>query len=214
MTKLETRTGAWPGGDTRTSGRASPPAAGGLDAWIGTNTLGGVVLQVVRQVDEREIRRVAALNAGLAYRPLTLLALVTYCYATEIYGSADIESLMRRDATFRAQCGNEFPDWRAIRRFRRENREAIHRSLVETFRRLIRVCSLGGDGEPRDGRFAGPVGPNRRPTCRDVGSRTEPNGPCANWPAGNAEIDEQALSDEARRRIEIAMWMDQMAIED
>jgi hypothetical protein len=173
-----------------------------------------VVLQVVRQVDECEIRRVAALDAGLAYRPLTLLALVTYCYATEIYSSAEIESLMRRDATFRTRCGNEFPDWRAIWRFRRENREAIHRSLVETFRRLIRACLQGGDGESRDGESTGPLVPNSRPTCRDAGGRTEPTLRCAQLPPANAEFDEQALSDEARRRIEIAMWMDQMALED
>jgi transposase len=68
---------------------------------------------------------VARIDAGVAFQPRTLLAMITFCYAKEIYGSEQIEDVMRRDTNFRQLCKNEFPDARLIRRFRRENRDAV-----------------------------------------------------------------------------------------
>jgi transposase len=77
---------------------------------------------------------VARRDAGLAFEPRTLLALLSYCYARDIYGSAQVEDVLRRDVNFRQICNNEFPGARVIRRFRRENREALHRCLTAALR--------------------------------------------------------------------------------
>ena len=68
---------------------------------------------------------VAPVDAGVALQPRTLLALLAYCYARQIYCSADIEACLRRDPNFCQLCHGTFPDARTLRRFRRENREAL-----------------------------------------------------------------------------------------
>jgi hypothetical protein len=213
MTTLETRSRGWPRDSSRPNARLGLEAAG-LDAWIGANTLGQMVLQAVRRVDERELRAIASPDAGVAYRPLTLLVLVTYCYTIEIYAAAEIEDLMRRDAAFRAACGGEFPDWRAIRRFRRLNREAIRRSLVETFRGLAKGCMPGGGGEPRDGDRGGPNGFQPTRACRNCVCRAQLAASGASAPEARGDFTEQALADEAQRRIETATWLDQMTLDE
>src|SRR5262245_34386724 len=74
-------------------------------------------------INEKTLRPVAGHSAGVVFQPRTLLALLTYCYAREIYGSAQVEAWLRRDAHFCQFCHDGFPDARTLRRFRRENRD-------------------------------------------------------------------------------------------
>jgi transposase len=101
------------------------------------------VQDAVRTIDENALRPVARRDAGLAYQPRILLALLTYCYAREIYGSEEVEGLLRRDVEFRRLCQNEFPGARIFRRFRRENRDALLRCL-----RMV-LCFLAGQRRAR-----------------------------------------------------------------
>ena len=78
-----------------------------------------------RGLDADRLRPVAPSDAGLACQPRTLLTLLAYCYASQIYGSADVEAVLRSDPNFRSLCRDQLPDARLIRRFRRENREAL-----------------------------------------------------------------------------------------
>jgi len=133
------------------------------------------VLASVRDLDEAALRRVASLEAGTAFQPKALLALLTYCYAREIYASSEIEGLMGRDVNFRHLCGQEFPGPRHLRRFRRDNREILQTCLVAALRFL---------------------------TGRLVNERT---------PTGSSE---NRLLEEAARRIEKAMFIDSMDLED
>ena len=105
----------------------------------GWRSLTQAVRSAVRAIEEAVLRPVARRDAGLAFEPRTLLALLSYCYARDIYGSADIEDVLRRDANFRLICNNEFPGARVIRRFRRENRETLHRCLSIALRSLEEV---------------------------------------------------------------------------
>jgi transposase len=88
------------------------------------------VQAAVREIGESALHRVAAKDAGMAFQPKALLALLAYCYAREVYSSADVEDMLRRDAEFRYLCHNEFPAVSHIRQFRRHNREAIHTCLT------------------------------------------------------------------------------------
>ena len=83
------------------------------------------VQTAVRQVDEGALRTVFHRDARLAFRPKTLLALLCFCYARQIYGSTDIKNMLSRDVNFCRLCLNQLPDAPVIRHFCRENREAI-----------------------------------------------------------------------------------------
>jgi len=87
------------------------------------------VLKAIQPVDASQLWPIATADAGIAYRPKSLLALLTYCYAMGILGSQDIEHSLEGDPLFRLLCNNEFPNWHAIRRFRRINRHALHHTL-------------------------------------------------------------------------------------
>lgn len=96
--------------------------------------LADAVRAAVDAVDERTLRPVAPCDAALGFQPKALLALLSYCYSREIYGSADIENRLLRDLDFCRLCQNRLPDAAVIRRFRRENREAIQSCLTATLR--------------------------------------------------------------------------------
>ncbi len=108
------------------------------------HSLSEAVQAVVLTVDESILRLVALPDAGLAYQPKALLAVLTYCYARQIYGSEAIEDLLRRDVNFRELCLNEFPGAPVLRRFRRDNREAIRRCLLAALRFLADQKLLAG----------------------------------------------------------------------
>ena len=69
----------------------------------------------------------------MACQPATLLTVLAYCYALQIYGSTEVEALLRQDANLRGIC-HQFPGARVIRRFRRENREALQVCLEAALR--------------------------------------------------------------------------------
>jgi hypothetical protein len=96
--------------------------------------LADLVLETVRFVDEGELNPPAASAAAPAFRPRAMLAILTYCYAIGVYGSEDVELMMREDASLRALCGSEIPNWKELKRFRRQNHAMLQRALEETFR--------------------------------------------------------------------------------
>src|SRR4030095_12407492 len=61
------------------------------------------------------------------------VTLLTYCYATGVYESRQIEFETKRDATLRYLCGNACPDWNILRNFRGVHRGAITQSLLKLF---------------------------------------------------------------------------------
>lgn len=116
----------------RPSGALAPE--GTADSSQTPSSLTQAVRAAVRATDEGSLRPVARRDAGFAYEPRTLLTLLSYCYAREIFASADVEDILRHDVVFRQLCNNEFPGALLIRRFRRENREALQRCLADVLR--------------------------------------------------------------------------------
>ena len=141
MTTLEPRTNLRPNVGWNLPEFGPAPAAGSRAT---SDTLTSVVRNAVRGVDPTALRPVARRDSGAAFRPVTLLALLTCCYAREIFGSSDIERLMRRDGGFRALCGDEFPDARTLRAFRRLNRPALQECLEAALQFL--TCRPGCNG--------------------------------------------------------------------
>lgn len=73
-----------------------------------------------------------------------LLALMTHCYARQLYSSLDLTDIARRDRDFARLGGEGFPKAGDIRRLRTENRDAVHRCLVRALHFLVeQKISLG-----------------------------------------------------------------------
>lgn len=104
------------------------------------------VQEAARAIARNHLHPVRSPMAGVAFHPRVLLAVLTYCYVSEIYASSDIEDLMRRDANFRNLCGNEVPDAATLRRFRRHNHEAIEMCLHP----VLRCLAAQRGGHPTD----------------------------------------------------------------
>ena len=105
-----------------------------LSRYFGSQSLLKLVLDSVQSVDEL----LPPLNKRTVseFRPQMMLTLLTYSYASTIYGSKDIESEIERDRTIRYICARTFPDWQILRRFRRTYRDLIHQCLVNIFKQM------------------------------------------------------------------------------
>lgn len=127
------------------------PGPGGvsedLSRLLGARTLVRLVLEAVQTVEWDDPNTAPRGIPGC--RPQMMLTLLTYCYAAGYYGSQDIEWATQHDKTVRYICARTFPDWRAIRRFRRANREAVRNCLVRVFREVwaLRCAEAGQDPE-------------------------------------------------------------------
>src|SRR5215831_9695467 len=78
----------------------------------------------------------AGLTRSRTCPPETLLAVISYCYALQIYRSAEIAQMFRRGAGFRQLPGDPPPGVLTICRFRRENRDALRQCLTTALRFL------------------------------------------------------------------------------
>lgn len=99
-----------------------------LTRWVSQRTLVSLVLDAVQIIDDRALSPRSPTRPELA--PRMMLTLATYCYATAVYGSHDIEWSAVHDSMVRYICAHTRPDWRSIRQFRRQHRDIISRCLV------------------------------------------------------------------------------------
>ena len=95
---------------------------------LGEQILLRLALDAVQSLDPAKIKD--TFGGGPNLRPQMMLTLLAYCYATRTYGSLDIEWATRNDETVRYICARTLPDWRAIRLFRRKNRELLEQALT------------------------------------------------------------------------------------
>ena len=146
-------------------------------------TLTSAVLATVRQWPEEALHRVAWPDAGVAFQPHSLLAILTYCYAKEVCATEAIYGLLCGDANFRRLCGDEFPGESYLRRFRRYNRSAIAHCLSAVLGFLGRKGSANTPAVP---------------AARESSGR-----------AASASVQSQdPILTEAQRRIDIAIILD------
>ena len=101
-----------------------------LSSWCSTQELVRLVLESVQNTP---LRGSTHLELFQGFQPRMLLTLLTYCYATGVYSSQEIEIEIGRNSTVRYLCARSMPDWNVIREFRRVQKEAITASLVQVF---------------------------------------------------------------------------------
>jgi hypothetical protein len=85
-------------------------------------SLAQAVESAVRGIDLKLLKPVAPAHAGPAFQSTALLALLTFCYARQIYSSEAIAEQLSRDFTLFRVDGYGLPDAQLLQHFREINR--------------------------------------------------------------------------------------------
>ena len=85
-------------------------------------SLAQAVESAVEGIDNKLFKPVAPPQAGPAFQSNALLALLTFCYARQIYSSAVIAQQLQRDFTLFRVDGYGLPDAQLLQQFRSLNR--------------------------------------------------------------------------------------------
>lgn len=99
-----------------------------LQEWLPANHLAYFISDTVEQLD---LRRFKVSYGGhgkdgtLPYHPTMLVKVMLYGYATGVFSSRQIERKLREDIAFRLLGAENFPSYRTIARFRKENLAAF-----------------------------------------------------------------------------------------
>jgi transposase len=107
-----------------------------LREWVPAKHLAHFILDVVEELDLRQVRVNERGTGSEQYPPRMLLALLLYCYATGVFGSRRIEQATWDSVPVRMICGDTHPDHDTICTFRRENQ----RLLEQTFVRVLELA--------------------------------------------------------------------------
>jgi len=107
-----------------------PQRDGEFEAW----SLAHAVAAAARKVDAGILTLVDRTKATAGLGARTLLALLAFCYARQVYGSLEVVARLRCDEGLRGLCGELLPDPDTIRQFRSENREALDFCLQAALR--------------------------------------------------------------------------------
>ena len=111
-----------------------------MTEWCEAACLRQWIVEELDTLDWANPRLVEHLRNHPAYQPRTMLTLLTYAYATAAFESEEIIRRSHTDEAFRSICGEHVPNRRlAISRFRRENRGLLKWSLMQLFKRVIKV---------------------------------------------------------------------------
>jgi len=102
-----------------------------LNQWIRKGGLVCRILDAVQTLDWPESDYELAPDSGYAFRPFVMLTVLTYCYATGVYGSKEIELKTSQDEILRFLCAGTQLTERHIRDFRRQNRQRIKQCLIQ-----------------------------------------------------------------------------------
>jgi hypothetical protein len=97
----------------------------------------------VDAMEEHAFKPLAGDKAQSFARARAMAALLTRCYANQVYGSAAAAALAARDPDFPWPWWESLPDAGALRHFREENKSAIHRGLVAALRCQVeqKICA-------------------------------------------------------------------------
>jgi transposase len=113
-----------------------------LSVYIGKKTLVKLILDAIERLNARAAEREALAKANPEYQPAMMLMLLTYCYATGVYASTDIELSMQHDQMIRYLCAKNYLNLPVLREFRRYSRDRIKECLATVLRRVweLRFC--------------------------------------------------------------------------
>jgi hypothetical protein len=91
-------------------------------------------VDAVQTIDWPESHLKLSARTGFTFRPLLMLTVVTYCHATGVNHSTEIELTARQDEVLRYLCRGSYPTRREIEDFSRSHLDLIRQSLAEVLR--------------------------------------------------------------------------------
>jgi|SRR2546426_3800053 len=131
---------------------ATAPSAPGLpddlSLYLGKKTLVKLILEAIQVWNREPLDYRGFASAGKTFQQPMLLTLLTYCYATGVYASTEIELNIERDPMTRYLCARTYPNIDVIRGFRRFNVLQIKQCLTAVLNRAWQLRFSGEDEEP------------------------------------------------------------------
>jgi hypothetical protein len=88
------------------------------------------IQSVTQQIPETQLRPITTRAIAPPFRPSVLLALLTYCYATDVFSTSEICDQVLKDAACAEICNGTFPPACALRTFRDNNRQELEKCLA------------------------------------------------------------------------------------
>ena len=136
-----------------TSAQANPVWDGSilpddLSVYIGKKTLVKLALEAIEELNSRTAGREAVAVENPDFQPALMLTLLTYCYATGVYASTDIELSMQHDQMIRYLCAKNYLNLPVLREFRRYRRDRIRECLATVLQRVWELRFCDEDAHP------------------------------------------------------------------
>jgi transposase len=129
-----------------------------LSAYIGKKTLVKLILEAIEELNARTSWCDTVATESTGAQPVLMLTLLTYCYATGVYASTDIELSMEHDQMIRYLCAKNCLTLPMLREFRRYSRDRLQECLEAVLRRVwelrfrnMDACPMAAAPEPGDG---------------------------------------------------------------
>ena len=119
-----------------------PPS---VDDWLPEQHLARFVVDVVEQLDLKEMERAYRGTGTEAFHPALLLSTLIYGYATGVFGSRKLERATYDSVAFRYVAANEHPDHDTLNTFRKRFLPQIEGLMVQVLliAQAMKLVSLG-----------------------------------------------------------------------
>ena len=119
-----------------------PPS---VDDWLPEQHLARFVVDVVEQLDLKEMERTYRGAGTEAFHPALLLSTLIYGYATGVFGSRKLERATYDSVAFRYVAANEHPDHDTLNTFRKRFLPQIEGLMVQVLliAQAMKLVSLG-----------------------------------------------------------------------
>lgn len=119
-----------------------PPS---VDEWLPSDHLARFVVEVIEQLDLRELTRQYAGRGSAAHHPAVLLGLLIYGYASGVHSSRKIERATYDSVAFRYVAANTHPDHDTLATFRRRFLKEVELLFVQVLvlAREMKLLKLG-----------------------------------------------------------------------
>src|SRR5436190_227207 len=119
-----------------------------LSVYIGKKTLVMLILDAIEDLNARGPECESVVTGNPECQPAMILTLLTYCYATGVYATTDIELGMEQDQMIRYLCAKNYVNLPVLREFRRYNRDRIKACLAIVLGRVWELRFRNEDAHP------------------------------------------------------------------
>lgn len=119
-----------------------PPS---MNDWLPEQHLARFIVEIVEQLDLREMERAYGRSGSAAFHPALLLSILVYGYATGVFSSRKLEHATYDSVAFRFVAANEHPDHDTLNTFRKRFLKEIEVLMVQVLMiaRTMGVLKLG-----------------------------------------------------------------------